>query len=183
MTRNYWLQNHSQTHWQSITTDFNAAPAHTLSWLNHKDSLTARLRQNCSAFHVEVLNEELSPADANEAALITGTEQAPLWVREVYLYGDNQPWVYARSSMPANTSSQLAQIKQLHQKPLGEMLFSSPDLHIHERLVAEFQPTAQLNPGQNPEMTALWGRRTLFRIGNFPLVVTEIFLPGSPAYR
>lgn len=182
MNRNYWLQNHSETRWKTSAAEFTKASANTQSWLEHKDSLTARLKENCTDFRVQVLSESLSMPDSHEASLIA--EQNPVWVREVYLYGDKQPWVYARSAMPAdNSSNQLTEVKQLHQKPLGEMLFSHPELQICERMIAEFKPESTLNPGNSTCIESLWGRRTLFKVGQYPLVVTEIFLPKAPAYR
>ena len=48
-------------------------------------------------------------------------------VREVILYGNNQPWVYARSVLPHQAlNGRLRFLRRLGNKPLGALLFSNP---------------------------------------------------------
>jgi chorismate--pyruvate lyase len=185
VTRNYWLQNHAHIRWRHANPALSSQVSdNTLSWLNHKESLTARLKQHCAHFQVELLFEDAGQADEHEASLLALNLTDNFWTREVYLFGDGQPWVYARSLMPSDHSGeQLKQIKQLKQKPLGEMLFSGNNLTIESRFIAEFPLTNTLNPNNRADISSLWGRRTLFRVNRFPLIISEIFLPDAPAYR
>lgn len=184
MTPDKQLESYAQSQWQSVEPPFQFTHDAPSSWLNHRESLTRRLKQHCDCFEVQVLNERIESLDDNEQNLLNAGIGDQFWVREVYLFGDGKPWVFARSVMPVDKkSSELSQIQKLNQKPLGEMLFSNPNLQIKARLVAQFSPTQRLNPSSNSTATSLWGRRTLFDLGHYPLIVTEIFLPDSPAYQ
>ncbi len=175
-----WLNN--ETNWQPIdnNTD-NSQPPALSSWLSDKSSLTVRLKQQCNSFNVKVLFEAPTLADHHEQTLILNNEHC--WVREVYLHGDQTPWVFARSTMPfISGSDQLDNIQHLRSRPLGELLFSNPNLQIKGRFVAPIYGELQLSPMANSKQMKLWGRRTYYQLNELPIIVTEVFLPGFPAY-
>lgn len=150
-------------------------------WLIDRSSLTSRLKEHCQVFRVEVCYEGYGRLDPSEKTLLGGGGQS-CWVREVYLYGDDKPWVFARSVMVAEEAPQLQKIRQLAERPLGELLFSCPSLQIGPRLVAQFDKNSAFIDNPPLDHSVLWGRRTKFEFEALPLVVTEVFLPGSPAY-
>jgi chorismate--pyruvate lyase len=103
-------------------------------------------------------------------------------IRQVHLQCDNNTVVYARSVIPLETLSRRhRRLKYLGDKPLGEYLFASSRL---ERSIIEWtrlQPGTRLHRiacgGGNEYHQPLWGRRSLFRIDEKPLLVSEFFLP------
>lgn len=106
-------------------------------------------------------------------------------VREVELLCDEQPWVFARTLIPATSLVGGARrLARLGSKPLGAVLFADPStkraamelarLTRRDPLFAAAVDHLPLRPGQ------LWGRRTLFWYAGKPLLVNEIFLPTIP---
>jgi chorismate--pyruvate lyase len=89
-------------------------------------------------------------------------------IREVILYGDLEPLVYARSIIPNLTASKgYPGLGTIGSKPLGDLLFQS-DLFIKmHREFAQFQ---------TPSKEVIWGRRTHYLVRGYPLSVMEVFL-------
>jgi len=81
-------------------------------------------------------------------------------VREVSLYGDNQPVVFARSVIPKNAKTD--SIMRIGNKPLGEILFTDPNT-LREPIEVTFQ-------------NDIWGRRSVFVMNNSRILVSEFFL-------
>ncbi|WP_371187960.1 chorismate lyase [Thalassotalea maritima] len=171
--------------WVSAT----KAPKTTIlhDWLLDPSSLTARLSSHCQQFKVELLGQRIESCQAHEAnADIAEGEQ--VLVREVLLFCDQQPHVFARSLLPLTslTGEQRA-LANLGQQPLGQVLFNNPKLRRDVVQVAEIEPShrvAQLATSLSLQVNHnLWGRRSLFYIENKPLMVAEVFLPGAKAYE
>lgn len=106
-------------------------------------------------------------------------------VREVELLCDEQPWVFARTLIPATSLQRsVRRLTQLGEKPLGAVLFSDPKVHRGVTQIARLQPkhplfdAACIHIDDRPEM--LWARRTMFYLAGRPLLVNEIFLPDIP---
>ncbi|MCB1919076.1 MAG: chorismate lyase [Candidatus Competibacteraceae bacterium] len=156
-------------------------------WLFDPGSLTRRLRQCCpDRFQVRVLRQGWSRPYRDEARVLRLRLEAQTWTREVQLFCGDQPWVFARTLIPAATlRGRGRRLTQLGNRPLGEVLFSDPGVQrgpveiariiagqrLHQRAFAGF--------AEPPE--AIWGRRSIFRIDGQLLLVCEIFLPDSPA--
>ena len=98
------------------------------------------------------------------------------WVREVFLLGAGQPWVFARSvaarSVLEGSGFDLA---LLGTRSLGELLFSDSAFTRGE-LQACHYPAAWLPAAVREE--ALWARRSCFRREKLGLLVAEVFLPA-----
>lgn len=173
--------------WQSKTD--SKLPKYLLSWLLEQQSLTARLKRHCQSFHVEVLGQKIEACQAQESnAAIKAGEQ--VLVREVLLYCDGKPQVFARSLLPLSTlTDEDKNLAELGTQPLGHILFNDPSL---ERKSLEFSPldqhssVAQLLKPLSLILVnndVMWGRRSLYYIHNKPLMVAEVFLPGAYAYQ
>lgn len=153
------------------------------SWLTDTGSLTARIVARSQHFGVEVLEQRRARPMSDERRLfrLGGGEQ--LRVREVILYADGQPVVYARSVV-AERDLRLAWrvFRGIGSRPLGAALFADPriqrqplvstalkrgDARYHRALAHVTAPTARL-----------WARRSLFRFRGRDLLVTEVFLPA-----
>ena len=100
-------------------------------------------------------------------------------VREVVLYGNAQPWVFARSILPLSTlTGRLRKLRQLSNQPLGELLFKDPSMCREPVQYARFDAGNNLLPQSTVSMDQVsWGRRSVFRLDNKPLLVAEVFLP------
>ncbi|QDP03043.1 chorismate lyase [Thalassotalea sp. PS06] len=164
-------------------------------WLLDPTSLTARLKRHCQEFRVLLLGQQLQPCPAHEAlqnddgsASKGISEGEEVLVREVLLYCDNVPVVFARSLLPSGslTGEQKA-LAELGEQPLGQVLFNNPKLTRKVLQVAEIAPSlrlCELAKMADLEVThSLWGRRSLFHIEEKPLMVAEVFLPGALAYQ
>mgnify|MGYP003556451702 FL=1 len=96
-------------------------------------------------------------------------------MREVFLRGNDQTWVFARSvaARSALEGSGLA-LDQLGSRSLGELLFSDRAFLRGELQVSRY-PAAWLPDSVRHEQ--LWARRSCFRRGELAVLVAEVFLP------
>ena len=162
----------------------NQVPREIAPWLVDHGSLTERLiALSDNQFSLSVLSQQRQlPHESESSALgLPFGEQA--LVREVCLYGRGVPWVYARSTIPDRTLSGRADLgDRLGDQPLGHWIFNAPDL-------TRYPLQAAWLPGDTPWLPArltggreLWARRSIFALGEYPLLICEVFLPGFPAY-
>lgn len=159
-------------------------------WLLDPGSLTARLKQNCQNFRVELLGQKQTLCSALESnELIKAGE--PVLVREVLLYCDDIPQVFARSLLPLTSlTGDEQQLANLGTQPLGQVLFNNPSL-IRQRIeLANFSEDTcvarlanTLEPIKKISKRGLWGRRSIFVLEGKPLMVAEVFLPDAFAYQ
>ena len=103
-------------------------PPEIADWLLDSGSLTQRLcRASAGRFHVCVLHEGWTRPDRDEARILGLRLAARAWTREVQLLGDEQPWVFARTLIPARTlRGRGRRLTQLGTRPLGQALFADP---------------------------------------------------------
>ncbi|MDM7859262.1 chorismate lyase [Alteromonas sp. ASW11-36] len=158
-------------------TDSTAVPVadpYLANWLMDTGSLTERLQSMCRQFNVQVLYHA-QPVSSGD------------YVREVILWGDKQPWVYARSVIPVAINN--GELLDLGTQPLGQRIFND------ERFVRGNFELCQLDceslgaglPNElvsafTDGMTALYGRRSMFQFLDTQMSVAEVFLPAAPAY-
>ena len=141
-----------------------------LEWLLLEDSMTQRFEQYCSQVRISVIREGfIQQAECPfEASLLPPSDR--YWLREVILFGDDNPWLMGRTVVPESTlEGPERALRQLGTTPLGRYLFSSSSLSRD-----------YIQIGRNG---ALWGRRSRLRLSDKPLLLTEIFLPNSPLYK
>ena len=137
-----------------------------LEWLNEEGSITAKISSD-SKFKLKILSDDLSIAEDEEyLALDIASEEVR--IREVVLYGDLVPLVYARSIIPSLTSSKgYPGLGTIGSKPLGDLLFQSKLFIKTRREFAQFETSS----GE-----VIWGRRTHYLVQGYPLSVMEVFL-------
>jgi len=173
------------SHWHR--SEACALPEHLQSWLLDPDSLTARLTTHCHQFRVELLGQKIEPCQAHEAVADIPTGE-PVLVREVLLYCDDKPQVFARSLLPLSslTGTEKA-LANLGSQSLGQVLFNNPSLERRIIEIAEFDLTSSVGKLacdlQLNVTHTLWGRRSIFMLENKPLMVAEVFLPDAIAYQ
>jgi chorismate lyase len=120
--------------------------------------------------------------ERSEAQLLRIPLSQKVLLREVYLKCADNLCVYARSVIPLCTlQGKHRRLKYLGNKPLGEYLFTSPNLHRETiQWIKLSTNSALLRPlaQHSIEMDSqVWGRRSLFQIDKNPLLVSEFFLP------
>ena len=159
----------------------NIEPSYA-SWLHDQGSLTQRIQQRCQQFEVCNVHSGLARIALDESAALKFAPRRLAYSREVFLYADNQPVVFAHSACaPTSLQGAWAAVAGLGNKPLGAMLFAHPLVQrkpLHYKILRSNHPlyrnasTSLSNPPQQ-----LWARRSLFYLHHEPLLVTEVFLP------
>ncbi|MEX0425294.1 chorismate lyase [Providencia rettgeri] len=146
-------------------------PANILDWLLELGSMTKRFEQHSQQLTVIPYLERYVSQDKLSADEVQSLPESPrYWVREVVMYGDGIPWLLGRTIIPEETlTDDDQQLVGIGRMPLGRYLFSRESLtrdYIHIGSCAN-----------------RWVRSSRLRLSNKPLLLTEIFLPESPAYR
>ncbi|WP_343841325.1 chorismate--pyruvate lyase family protein [Bowmanella denitrificans] len=155
---------------------------HLKNWLLDTSSLTERLQSHCRHFRVQLLGQQLLPLLDNEKAPM---QNQPCQVREVLLWGEEHPWVFARSLLPESLVQEgMRELAALGEQSLGKVLFNNSDC-LREpfeltRLGTEHELMTRLGLRCSHD---LWGRRSRFSYKHWHMMVAEIFLPGCPAYK
>lgn len=169
--------------WQ-LGTSINSLSGNEQDWLLEPNSLTAKLKQHCSEFSVQVLNEKTFSLTPAQQQLLACSQ--PLGInREVLLLCDAKPMVYAQSWLPVTEDMQQQQLLALGDKPLGDVIFQHPELKRTEIEVAQFDcqhPVQQLVSQYSEVIKPLWGRRSVFSLAQSRFLVAEIFLPEAYIY-
>lgn len=159
-------------------------PAELRDWLLDAGSLTDRLRGACAGcFSVRVIDEGWQRPRRDEARVLAMRTSTLGWVREVQLLCDQVPWVFARTVIPVTTlSGTQRQLVHLGERPLGAFLFADPGMQRAPVELACLRPGqvmfTEATAGLTDKPDAVWGRRSVFRVGGKPLLVTEVFLPA-----
>ncbi len=151
-------------------------------WLIEQGSLTKRIQLRCSAFSVRNVQLSQGKACRDEAVLVGLEQREQALLREVYLYCQETPVVFAHSVIPlAGLRGPWQALSGLGNKPLGAALFANP--------VIKRTPLAYKKLGPRHELYRracrlldttppfLWARRSVFSLKNSPILVTEVFLP------
>jgi chorismate--pyruvate lyase len=159
----------------------------TQHWLLDQGSLTARLKSCCENFTVQVLGQKIQACDPLEANndILAGEQ---VLVREVLLFCDGVPQVFARSLLPLSTlTGEQQELAHLGTQSLGQVLFNHPSLSRKRIEVAKFEISSTVHniveSLQLDVQQPMWGRRSVFVLDDKPLMVAEVFLPGAYAYQ
>ena len=152
-------------------------------WLRDRGSLTQRIQQRCTYFAVRGVRSGLARIALDESALLGIAPLQLAYSREVFLYADDQPVVFAHSALAReHLCSAWSAVRTLGNKPLGALLFAHP---LVERKPLHYKALRNTHPlylhaakvlSDPPHR--LWARRSLFYLHDAPLLVTEVFLPG-----
>ena len=136
-------------------------------WLRDRGSLTRRIQHRCTSFAVYELRSGLARIAMDEAALLGVMSQHLAYSREVFLYADDLPVVFAHSACARlHLRGAWSAVSGLGNKPLGALLFSHP---LVERRPLHYQALKNTHPLyrraavklDNPPHS-LWARRSLF---------------------
>ena len=101
-------------------------------------------------------------------------------IREVMLNINDQPFVFARTTLPKKVAHSLQELTHLGSKPLGEVIFSYPALKRVRLDLAKIDST-QLNLKTQKLLDGrphIWARRNTYKINKDVFLVNEFFLPA-----
>lgn len=151
-------------------------------WLHDHGSLTQRIRQRCENFSVQPMNNSLARVAYDEAALLGLAPHRLAYSREVFLYADGKPVVFAHSTCAAKDLRGAWQaMRGLGNRSLGSLLFTHPLVErqpLHYKALRDHHPLYQNAASVlSNAPQRLWARRSLFYLQGAPLLVTEVFLP------
>ena len=162
----------------------NHVPADIAPWLFDEGSLTRRILFHCKdKFRVEILSQEWKRPMLYEAFRLGAHPEHLALIREVLLYCGDTPWVFARSVLPRKTlTGRRRFLGKLGSRPLGEILFSDPNIERDDLEVAKIKKCQRMySCATNALFDApeyVWGRRSIFYLHKKPLLVNEVFLPS-----
>lgn len=162
----------------------NRIPRAVLDWLLDSSSLTERLRRHCEGrLRVRVIDQTWARPERGEAQALGIRYSERALVRQVQLLGNGEPWVFARTVIPVRSlQGPQRRLARLGTKPLGAVLFTDKSMRRENLELVSLLPgqtlfeTAARDLPQRPGM--IWGRRSVFWLGERPLLVSEMFLPG-----
>jgi len=168
----------NRQHW--VRTPFLASRYR--SWLTEKGSLTARLQQNYPDFFVKPVSVSYVKPGVEEALLLHEPGNAAAQVREVFLYGNGNPVVFAHSVLPRNSlQGEWRNLGRLGNKPLGATLFANPKVKRTPFTYKKISAQHALYQASTHDMQAkpayLWARRSVFSLNCARIMVIEVFLP------
>jgi chorismate--pyruvate lyase len=158
---------------------------HEKDWLLEPNSLTAKLKHYGRDFKVQVLSEQEFTLDVEQQYLLDGQFKKCI-NREVLLWCNDQPMVYAQSWLPVTKGMQQQALLALGNKPLGDVIFHDPNLRRTEIEIARFDenhPVQQVIEQPALHLQSLWGRRSVFSLAQNRFLVAEIFLPEAFIYQ
>jgi len=153
-------------------------------WLSDRDSLTERLRA-LGAFSLVRLSQGLIRPTRDESRVLGLGPKALARSREVTLFCDNRPVVFAHTILPRHPRGPLTRwLARLGNRSLGALLFSHPGFQ-RGALVARridrrhplYRPALQAFQLADTKAPSLWARRSRFTFGKQTVLVTEIFSP------
>ena len=153
------------TSWTSQMGSLKINSKEILSWLNESGSITSRIK-SFSKFKLKLLRD--GPGKVNEIEddlIIANYEENN--IREVMLYSDEKPLIYAKSIIPIETINLgLGVLGNLKENPLGDILFSDPKIKKKYMLFARFESNKKI----------YFGRKGIYSVKGYPFSVCEIFL-------
>ncbi|PIE25195.1 MAG: chorismate--pyruvate lyase [Neptuniibacter caesariensis] len=160
------------TRWTFLRRPFEqVTPQAWRTWLTDSGSLTQRLvRLSKGDFRVEVIRQGWFRPTRSEALELGINARQFTLVREVQLVGNDQPWVFARSIIPAQTlTGRQRQLRMLGNRSLGTLLFTDPTMR---------RAPLQISRLKTRDQCQVWARRSVFFLSDKPLLVSEVFLPA-----
>ena len=139
---------------------------HILGWLLEEGSITKRISSK-AVFRLQLLFDCFGLAGQEEYAFLD-LKESPIRIREVRLFGNEKPMVFARSVIPELTSTKgFPGLGSIGSSPLGDLLFQNDVFTQTNRWFAPFCIEKE---------KVIWGRLTRYEVEAYPLIVMEVFL-------
>ena len=137
----------------------------SLFWTS-RDLVSAIHEVNLLNFRLKLLRDGPGEVDTFEDDLVISNYDENN-IREVVLYSDEVPFIYAKSILPLETIRLgLGVLGNLKENPLGDILFSNPEIKKKYMLFAKFESNKKI----------FYGRKGIYTVKGYPFSVCEIFL-------
>jgi len=151
-------------------------------WLHDHGSLTRRIQQRCDSFNVRNVYAGLGMANRDEIAQLNISRAQQVYARNVFLYADGRPVVFAHSVVAVRQLQRAWHaLQHLGNRPLGALLFSHPLVQRAPLRYKSLKPDhplyRQATSVMDLQPPRLWARRSVFTLHGASLLVTEVFLP------
>ena len=163
--------------WLTASQLHPAPTAAVRDWLFNADSLTRRLTAlSANGFSVTPLQESWQRLRNDECSALGVVNGSQGWVREVYLRGHGQPWVFARSvaARSALEGSGLA-LDQLGQPLAGRTAVQRP--RLRPRRTAGMPFTRRSGCQRKPAASACGHAAHALAVEHWACWWPEVFLP------
>lgn len=166
--------------WQSFADCRERVPAALEPWLGEPGLLTARVRAACgAATRLRMLRLDPAPLDPRIARRL-GVDDDTCLLREIEFTCGARRWIFAQTVLPQSSVQRHPWLRELGDRALGESLNAVDDVRREPLEYLELQgrhPLAQL-AGADAGVASLWARRAVYRLGGWPILVQEVFLPA-----
>ena len=167
--------------WSPLSGCGTRAPQPLLPWLAEPGLLTARVRAACG----DAMSLRMLRLERTRLALPLrdrlGVEDADCLLREVEISCGANRWIFAQSVFPVSTVGRFPWLGELGDNGLGESLARVEEVRREPLEYAELAPTHELARAALvgiESSRAVWARRAIYRLGGWPILVQEVFLPG-----
>jgi len=180
------LFNHEPDWYEHRRGSHHTLPESVQSWAYEAGSLTQRLRDyyGNTITVIILFHQWRTPFLSERRQLHLPLSRFSL-IREVMLHTNGKPLLLARTIIPEETIKVAHRnLAHLGTRPLGEVIFSYPDLErvtMDLTLIRPTDWTAQTQQKAHINQT-IWGRRTVYAIQKRPMLVSEFFLPEILAH-
>ena len=135
------------------------------SWLLEKGPITNRIKLK-HKFELKLLRDSAGEVEKSDKSFLDNID-GEIRIREVILFADESPQVFARSLIPENTIKKgLKKLGELNTKPLGDILFEKNIFQKDEIVFSIF----------SDDKNKYWGRKIKYYVKKYPLSVMEVFL-------
>lgn len=166
--------------WVSLAECRERVPAALEPWLAEPGLLTARVRAACgAATRLRMLRLDPAPLDPHIARRL-GVDDAACLLREIEFTCGARRWIFAQTVLPQSSVQRHPWLRELGDKALGESLNAVEDVRREPLEYLELHgshPLAQA-AGADESTSSLWARRAVYRLGEWPILVQEVFLPA-----
>ncbi|MGH6629993.1 MAG: chorismate--pyruvate lyase family protein [Burkholderiales bacterium] len=151
-------------------------------WLLDQGSLTRRVRAHFDGFAVRHVRQQVCRADADPAIIVRLGNCSRVMLRDVYLYAEGHPRVYAHSVLPlASLRGAWHALCRLGTRPLGEALFTNPRARRTGRAYKKVNRSHELYRRAcamlDEKPVSVWARGSFYSLDGRPILVIEVFLP------
>ena len=167
--------------WSPLAAHEARVPDLLRPWLAEPGLLTARVRAACGdAMSLRLLRLERAPL-APQLRRTLGVDDLDCLLREVEIGCGATRWVFAQSVFPESTVQRYPWLADLGDKGLGESLARVDDVKREPLEYLELPVSHELARaalGTLESRRTLWARRAVYRLGGWPILVQEVFLPA-----
>jgi chorismate--pyruvate lyase len=166
--------------WSSLEECSARVPPVLAPWLTEPGLLTARVRAACgAATRLRLLKLEPAPMDPRIARRL-GVDDVACLLREIEFTCGASRWIFAQSVFPQSTVERYPWLRELGENGLGESLSAIEDVRREPLEYLELPASHPLvqAAGTPGDAEPLWARRAVYRLGGWPILVQEVFLPS-----